>query len=271
MDLQTSQSFIPKQAFRPDAQLYEEIVGDSTANIAKAFLGLIPPPGPDAIIHDNGCGGGQVIGQIMETRPPASIRIEATDIDPTQISNCAEAAVAGNWPVTTNLMPAESLDFPDETFTHSFANLLLLATRDTGTHAAREMHRTLKPGGVAVATWFASIPHQEVIKEVHRELRGADAPPLPHGMPDEWYAEDFLSSVMGRGGFAPEKIRAESVETVCKIADLQRWVTILWSYIGAPASGWTRADEENWDKAIAMITDRIRELPGYKSTGAGVK
>ncbi|RYO97040.1 hypothetical protein DL765_011338 [Monosporascus sp. GIB2] len=261
-------SFVPKQAYPPNADLYEEIVGDSTSYIAEKFLELTQPLPPYAIIHDNGCGGGQVIEKIMGTQPPPTIQIEATDIDPTQISNCTRAAAAAGWPVRVTEMAAESLDFADNTFTHSFSNLLLFATRNTGVDAAKEIYRTLKPGGIAVATWFSSIPHQEIIKEVHYELRGPDIP-LPHGMPDAWYNSGYLRSVVEQGGFQPEKIQMFTVDTFCNIPDLRRWVTILWSYIGCPANGWAPADEERWDEAISTVIRRLEESPAYENKNKG--
>ncbi|KAK6214302.1 hypothetical protein LQW54_004528 [Pestalotiopsis sp. IQ-011] len=261
-------AFAPKQAFAPNADLYEEIVGDSTSSMAAKFLGMIPSLPPDAVVHDNGCGGGQVIAKLMETHPPSTIRIHATDIEPTQIENCKKTAAAADWSADVKLMPAEKLEFENDTFTHSFSNLLLFATRNTGVDAVKEIHRTLKPDGIAVATWFHSIPHQEIIKSVHYKLRGPDVH-LPHGMPDAWYASEFLRSIVEQGGFQPEKINISTVDIYCNIPDLTRWVTILWSYIGRPATGWTPADEEQWDEAIATIIQDLEKSSAYESNGKG--
>ncbi|KAI1439024.1 S-adenosyl-L-methionine-dependent methyltransferase [Xylaria sp. CBS 124048] len=262
--------FVPKQAYPPNADLYEEIVGDSTSNIARGFMKLIPPISSGSVIHDNGCGGGQVIHVIMEQNPPRDIVFEATDIDATQLQHCREAAAAaaGHWPVNVSEMPAESLRFGDETFTHSFSNLLLFATRNTGVDAAREIYRTLKPGGTAVATWFNSIPHQEIVKEMHRDFRGAESR-LPHGMPEAWYEPEFLQSTLVQGGFTPEKLKMSVLETPLTIPDLKRWVEILWSYIGRPMEGWRVADEEGWDRVIGTLVKKMEESPFYTTTGKG--
>ncbi|KAI1820256.1 S-adenosyl-L-methionine-dependent methyltransferase [Xylaria intraflava] len=260
--------FVPKQAHPPNADIYEEIVGDSTSNIARGFLDLIPPIPSGSVIHDNGCGGGQVINVIMERKPPTDITFEATDIDPSQIQNCRDAATAGNWPARVTEMAAESLQFADNTFTHSFANLLLFATQNAGVDAAKEIHRTLKPGGMAVATWFNSIPHQELLKETHYELRGSEAQ-LPHGMPEAWYDPEFLRGILLQGGFKPENLKMSVLETPLTVPELKRWVEIMWSYLGRPIDGWAVADEEKWDDAIATLIRKMEQSPSYISTGDG--
>ena len=42
-------------------------------------------------------------------------------------------------------MDANALSFPDETFTHSIGNAMVISTRNNGIDAVKEMHRTLKP------------------------------------------------------------------------------------------------------------------------------
>ncbi|KAI1322270.1 S-adenosyl-L-methionine-dependent methyltransferase [Xylariaceae sp. FL0255] len=260
--------FVPKQAHAPNADLYQEIVGDSTTQIAEEFLKLIEPFPPDAVIHDNGCGSGQVIEKIMETNPPPTIKIEATDIDTTQVDSCLKAASTHGWPVQVKQMPAESLEFPDNTFTHSFSNLLLFATRNTGLEAAQEIYRTLKPGGIAVVTWNSLIPHQEVIQAVSSELRGPDVS-MSHGMPSEWYNSELLSSTLEKGGFQPANIRTSTIETHCTIPDLRRWVDIMWSFVGRPTTGWTPSDEEHWEEAIGRIVKGLETSSFYKKDGKG--
>src|SRR5262245_21515903 len=107
MCAQSTPGFVPKQAYPHNADIYEEIVANSTSIIAERFLRLIQPLPPTAVIHDNGCGGGQVIKKIVETQNASAMRFEATDIDPTQVSSCRNAATIGEWPARVAEMPAE--------------------------------------------------------------------------------------------------------------------------------------------------------------------
>ena len=265
---ETMAPFTPKQCFPKNADLYAEIVGDATSNVAQHFISSISPFSPKSIIHDNGCGGGEVTAQIMATNPPASIKIQATDVDRTMLENCKKLSAARGWPVTTAVMLAEALEFADDTFTHSLSNFLIFHTPNDGVDCAKEIYRTLQPGGLSIVTTFAEIPHQEIIKSTHREMRGPEVA-LPHGMPDHWYQSSHLKSVLIEGGFESDKIELSTVDVYTKIADLKHWVTILWSYVGAPATGWTVADEENWEAAIARILDQLESSSSYEKNRNG--
>jgi hypothetical protein len=72
--------FHPKQMFPKTAALFEAIIGTTSEDTNKhIFTQLLPPFPPDSLIHDNGCGSGQVTSEIVATNPPSSIRIIATD------------------------------------------------------------------------------------------------------------------------------------------------------------------------------------------------
>ncbi|KAI0400622.1 S-adenosyl-L-methionine-dependent methyltransferase [Xylaria palmicola] len=229
--------FLPKQAYAPNVDLDHQIVGDSITRIAEEFLKLIKLLLPNVVVHDNGCSSGQNRSH----------------------SRMARARVSK--------MPAESLELADATFTRSFSDLLLLATRNIG-NDAREIYRTLKPGGTAVATWFNRILHQEIIKNIHTELRG-DGVSLPHGMPSAWYDGKFFTCVPENGGVDSGNTAKYIVDTQCGIPDLRRWTAMLWSYVGCPAGGWTLADEEKWGDAVAKILQNLKTSLLYKRSRAG--
>ncbi|TGO25873.1 hypothetical protein BPAE_0071g00450 [Botrytis paeoniae] len=99
--------FVPKQMMAKTAALYKELTGDSSIDAAKhAIARLLPPFTADAIIHDNGCGTGEVTKAIMESHPPEGILVQATDRNQYMIDSCLEFATAGNWPVEATVMPA---------------------------------------------------------------------------------------------------------------------------------------------------------------------
>lgn len=37
--------------------------------------------------------------------------------------------------------------------------------------------------------------------------------------------------------------------------------------VGELADGWTKQDEEEWDEAIKVMTDKLINHPGFKQTG----
>jgi ubiquinone/menaquinone biosynthesis C-methylase UbiE len=55
--------------------------------------------------------------------------------------------------VQSEVMDAQELKYPDDKFTHSFTNFALMAIPDPA-KAAKQIYRTLKPGGTAaLTTW----------------------------------------------------------------------------------------------------------------------
>ena len=90
----------PEQCFPKKADLYVEVVGDSTSRVAEHSLSLDPPIPPKSVVHDNGCGGGEVTA---EMNPAANIDIYATDIDPIMVTKCRKLVSLHGWPVEATL------------------------------------------------------------------------------------------------------------------------------------------------------------------------
>ncbi|KAI0190150.1 hypothetical protein EV127DRAFT_92723 [Xylaria flabelliformis] len=98
----------------------------------------------------------------MATKP-SGIYIHATDI-----SSQFVAGVEKSWTVTTNVMSARELTFEDNLCTESITSFAFPCIGDHD-EVARQKHRTLKPGGVAVATIWVFMPHVDA----HDTLTGA--------------------------------------------------------------------------------------------------
>ena len=80
-----------------------EIVGDSTSRVAEHFLSLNPPIPPKSVVHDNGCGGGEVT---VDMNPATNIDIHATDIDPIMVTKRRKLVSLHGWPVEATVLPA---------------------------------------------------------------------------------------------------------------------------------------------------------------------
>ena len=125
--------FVPKQALTPSPQLYDALVGDTTQQLAKALLAHSLPSQTTAIpsgsvIHDNGCGTGAATIAIVDAanKSGSEITIKATDISETVVQQYKALAAEHKWPTEALVMDASTLDFPDNTFTHSIANAVAL-------------------------------------------------------------------------------------------------------------------------------------------------
>ncbi|KAF2279254.1 S-adenosyl-L-methionine-dependent methyltransferase, partial [Westerdykella ornata] len=261
--------FAPKQARKPDAKLYSSLVKNTTTDVASYALDLLGPIESGAVVHDNGCGCLEATRALL-SKTAGDITIEATDIDPAMLARAKEIVQAEKWStVRVHRMPAEQLSFPDSHFSHSISNILIFMTRNDGLDCAKEIFRTLKPGGKAAVTTWATMPHSKAVDDVHHALRGDEAA-LRFVMPERWWTASHLESVLRQGGFDRTEVKTCEVELRIDEGELRDQAEMIWSLRGMPEGGWTSGDEENWDKAIDLLVERMKATSHDKSAGGAV-
>jgi ubiquinone/menaquinone biosynthesis C-methylase UbiE len=265
-----STAFVPKKCVKKDPALYARMAGDSTQKVAAHLLTLLPPFPPNSVIHDNGCGDGAVTAAVMAATPPPGpgSLIHATDINPSMIKAISQRANANSWPVKTAIMPAESLKFSDESIGTSISNQVLLFTSNQGTDAAKQIFRTLSPGGTAAATTWLEMPYAAPMKAAHAATRDKDVA-LPFVIPEVWSTPTYLKDVLHKGGFLESKIKMSVSDVYMDLKDIQELATIVWSYLGIPGGGWTENDEWNWDKAIDVFVEVLEKGGNYQKLESG--
>ncbi|KAF2179225.1 S-adenosyl-L-methionine-dependent methyltransferase [Zopfia rhizophila CBS 207.26] len=259
-------AFLPKQITTYEAAHLAELQGDVSETAIKYTLELVPPFSQGDVIHDNACGSGAVTETIMGLHPPA-IHIDATDINPQFVAGCAVAVQKNGWPVSTKVESAQELTFPDNYFTHSFTNF---AFHCLGDHdiAAKQVHRTLKPGGTAIASIWIYMPHVDALQHAHWRTRWKEGP-MPVLLPLEGFQEADLRKALEAGGFQPNNISFSEKDCFLKIRDLKRWAQLAWSYLGTLPSGWTKNDEDKWDETIADIVEQLESGDGISKNESG--
>ncbi|KAI3334031.1 S-adenosyl-L-methionine-dependent methyltransferase [Ustulina deusta] len=253
-------AFAPKQITKYQAE-HAELQGDVSETATKYCLSRIPPFKSGDVIHDNACGSGAVTEAIMATKP-SGIHIHATDINPQFVTGVESLAKANNWPVTTAVMSAQGLTFDNDLFTQSITSFAFHCLGDHD-EAARRIHRTLKPGGVAVATIWVFMPHVGALQRAHWRTRGKDGP-MPTLLPTENFQEADLRATLQVGGFKPENIACTSTTAHLKVPPdgLKRWAQLAWSYLGSLPSGWSQSDEDHWDETIDDIAEQLQSGEG---------
>lgn len=266
---------VPKKAITKDVDLYAEITGNSTKDVARAiFRDILPRDLAHYKIHDNGCGAGEVTSVIMETATEAqttgTISIEATDIDDSYLERLRERVKAHQWPVTVSHMAAEATSFDDATFDISIANFVVFLTPDDGIPAVEHMRRTLKPGGTAIFTAWARLPHVDPVRAAHLATRGT-GPEVPalREIPPQWWLGSHLKRLAIRAGFKESNVQLHSVTVYITIHDEQHLARVLWSYLGPPVAGWLPSDESNWDTALQIIEKSFEEVQGFERLDSG--
>lgn len=259
--------FQPKQITQYQAEHLAELQGDVSEQAIRFTLGLIPPFSAGDVIHDNACGSGAVTETIMGLSTPSSIHIDATDINEQFVQGVAALVAQKQWPVDTAVMSAQELNFDDNRFTQSFTSFAFHCLGDHDA-AAREVYRTLKPGGIAVASIWVFMPHVDALQHAHWRTRGRDGP-MPTLLPIEGFQEANLRKALEVGGFQSGNITCSTKDCYLKIPDLKRWAQLAWSYLGTLPTGWAQNDEDKWDEAIEDIVEELKSGDGISQNEQG--
>jgi SAM-dependent methyltransferase len=260
-------SFVPKMAMPFDAKLFEIIGADETLGIAQHEMTLLPPFPPDSFIHDSACGLGPVTQSIIATSPPDSVKIEATDLAPPMVGIYNNIATARKWPSKAALMDAQKLTYPDNTFSHVFLSFGLPILEDP-VAAAKEIYRTLKPGGTAVTAFWLQVPQGECAQDTRRAIWGPDAKLALEPKPQH-KNRDYIRSLLVEGGFKFEDVQLYEKSAFQQVNDLDEFATAIWSALGQPEGGWSTEDEEKWDTAVAKYKELLAKKPGFNIDADG--
>lgn len=267
---ESQNSFVPKQVIAPTPELYDELVVDCMETLAAATISHLTPLPSGAKIHDNGCGTGAATAAIMSSVSPSDeVSINGTDINAPVVELYKQLATEKHWPATAVPMDSTALSFADEIFTHSIGNALLFVLPNDGVDAVKEMYRTLKPGGIAAVNSWAYVPNLEPIQAAAQNTRPTGTPVPRQGM-DKWSQAEFLQSVVEKGGFEKQKIKMVQNDVFVELGDLNRYATMLWSFIGGTSAvGWLESDEERWDEAIDIVKKELRKSQGTRLLDGG--
>jgi len=259
--------FVPKKAMPFDAKLFEIIGADETLGIAEHEMTLLPPFAPDSVIHDAACGLGPVTQSIIATSPPDTVKIEATDLAPPMVGIYNNIATARKWPSKAVIMDAQKLTFPDSTFSHVFLSFGL-PILENPVATAKEIYRTLKPGGTAVTAFWLQIPQGECAQDTRRAIWDPDAKLALEPKPQH-KDRDYIRSLLVEGGFTFEDVQLYEKSAFLHFKDLDEFATAIWSAIGQPLGGWSAEDEEKWDVAVSKYKELLAKKPGFSVDADG--
>lgn len=262
-------AFTPEQANIPQPDWMKARQSTIPLQVAQACIRALPPITTDSVVHDNGCGDGNVTRSILSPRTQATVPslIYATDIATELLTLLQEEVIKKGWPVRTSLAPAEDLPFQDNIFTHSITNCVILRLSDQeAVKACKEVYRTLVKGGSAAVSAWAEVPHRKALTAAHVATRRPEMGELVGGAA-RWVDGSLLRRCMEEGGF--DEVNMLKVKSVWEVEDLDVWVEYMWSTLGRMESGWLKGDEERWDEAVKVFGEEIRTQEGVELVGNG--
>lgn len=229
------------------ANLYEKQSGGVTRIVAEASLALLPPITHSSIIHDNACGPGIVTSIILQQaaqKGQAPPTIEATDFANGMIEYLQDAISRNKWH-TVRAQVQDSTDlgcFEEATFTHSITNFGLFILSDP-LKGAKEIHRTLKPGGVALVTVWKEMDTTIIVHGAQKAIHPDE--PLWNPVSTDWMHEWKLKGVMEEAGF--KSVEMKSMENWWVTGDEKGFIELFGSrFWEIVYKNWSDKDKERW-------------------------
>ncbi|KAL9115784.1 MAG: hypothetical protein Q9227_000152 [Pyrenula ochraceoflavens] len=251
--------------FNTIATSYEKTTRGLTRNVATHFLRTLSPPiTSSSTIHDNASGPGIVTFEILRGFTPS--RILATDIAPGMID-----ALKSNIPlhlpdsptkqklIEPHVRDAQDLQFPDAIFTHSLTCFGIFACPDPAL-AAREIHRTLRPGGVAVVTTWKYPGTMDMIHRISEYIRPGK--PVWSPVSTDWYRAEKLPDTLVAGGFEREKLEVSTYGQVMPADEegemgRDRTEEIVEIFRGEffemARQGWSEGEVGRWEEGVRAV------------------
>ncbi len=183
-------------------------------------------------VLDVACGTGAVSFPAAE-QVGAGGSVIGVDLAAEMVEQARHLAAARNVRnVEFQVMDADQLDFPDETFDAVVCGFALFFLRDMAQTLA-ELRRVLKPGGVlALSMWGRSDERWDWLFEVTGKYMikhppEADPPEAAADQPDT-HSVAGLRVFVENGGFAPVRVLEEDHDIF--YADESEWLAVQWSH-----------------------------------------
>lgn len=159
----------------PSAGVYDWLVSPAMGDFYRRVVGEVAPLAPQGTFLDVGSGPGRLAVRLAETAPNA--RVTGVDIAPDMVARANQLAERFGLAARAKFVVGDVADlpFPSESFDVAVSTLSMHHWADPA-KGLREIHRVLRPGGVAriydVANWLR-----------HVEQKGPPAPELAASSP----------------------------------------------------------------------------------------
>jgi ubiquinone/menaquinone biosynthesis C-methylase UbiE len=235
--------------FQKVAETYEDSVPIMKV-IARNVIKRTPPITSDSTVLDNACGPGIVTGQIIkDLTSNTTPQFFAADLSPAMLEQLRKHEWASK--VQSEVMDAQELKYPDNKFTHSFTNFALMAVPDP-LKAAKQIHRTLKPGGTAALTTWKQLGYMVIFHDAQRKVKpDSEFLPGPRGISGEWMSDTKFRSTLEEAGFQAKDVEI-TTETATMSSDM--WVSGLElmknMLVSDIVQGWTDKEKEEYNVAL---------------------
>ena len=240
--------------------VYEHRVGHACRAVASHLPPLLKSfPAEGGTVLDNACGTGAATEEFLKVHPSA--RVSAADVVPPMVQSFK--AIIATSPLLTaqvkdvRLENGESLTYTDDSFDASLTNFGIFFFPDP-VAGAKQIYRTLKPGGTAVVTVWKTFGFKLILWEVQDRVKPAN-PLTELPLMEPWCDPKKLEKVLTDGGFGI--VQFSIINEGMWGKDKADFVTVLLENFGAlVARNWT--DEEK-AKLAPVTTEVVDEMQKF--------
>ncbi|KAL8796489.1 MAG: hypothetical protein Q9195_001163 [Heterodermia aff. obscurata] len=243
---------------------YEHRVGHACRAVASQLPALLKDLPLSATVLDNACGTGAATEELVKILPSA--RIYAVDVVPAMVESM-KAVVAGKRALQESVMKVElmngqALSFDKDFFDISIANFGIFFFPEPSL-GAKEIYRTLKPGGYAILTVWKEFGFKPVLWEVQDRVKPVN-PLAELPLMEPWCDGTLLHKTLQEGGFSA--IEMKQVTVGMWGSSRNDFVTVLLENFGAMvARNWTNKEKAKLPAVTATVLEEHEDRFCIKS------
>lgn len=246
-------------AFASVVNVYEHRIGHACRAVAShlpAYFKSFPSSG--GTVLDNACGTGAASEEFLKKFPTANVY--AADVMPPMVQGF-KAALSANPTLQEQVKEvkvedAQALTFADNTFDASITNFGIFFLPDP-VAGAKQIYRTLKPGGTAVATLWKTFGFKPILWEIQDQLKPAN-PLTELPLMEPWCNSAFSEKILKEGGFS--HVEYSVVEEGLWGKDKEDFKLVLLENLGTLTSrNWTEEERAQLPAYISKIIDEQQD------------
>lgn len=239
--------------------IYEHRIG----HVCRAVASHLPPllesfPSSGGTVLDNACGTGAASEEFLKKFPTAEIF--AADVVPPMVQSFKSIVAAKpelqKQVKEVRLEDAQSLTFADNSFDASITNFGIFFFPDP-VAGAKQIYRTLKPGGTAVVTLWKTFGFKPILWEIQDQLKPAN-PLTELPLMEPWCDSALLEKTLKEGGF--KHVDFTVVKEGLWGKDKEDFKLVLLENLGAmTARNWTEEERAKLPAKISQVIDEQQD------------